>query len=131
MKKDYHLADQPIPDGFQIYEERLDVAGISNYKKAASKFIRGNSPSLLLAREPTNKYDKNAIMIIGCYKGFMRTKKVHIGYVPKSVAKLMCEFGFQAFQPRLLKRYEGKSGFVEVLFQLLGPAGRKKLYESS
>lgn len=29
MKRDYHIKESPIPDGFQIYEERLEVAGFS------------------------------------------------------------------------------------------------------
>lgn len=128
MKKDYHLKDQHIPEGFQIYEQRLDVAGIQNYKSSALKFIKAKQPSLLLERDPSNKYDKNAIKVIGCGKGLLGTRNYHIGYVPEKAAKKICEFGFSAFQPRLLKRYEGNSGFVEVLFQVLGPKGRKDLY---
>jgi hypothetical protein len=59
--RDYHLSKTPIPDGFQIFEDRLEVAGIPNYKIAASKFISGKNPYLLFEREPQNPYDKNAI----------------------------------------------------------------------
>ena len=59
----------------------------------------------------------------------MGTNRRFIGYVPKDVAKLVVTNGFWGeIQPRLLKTYVGGCGFVEILFQILGPKGEKYKY---
>jgi len=122
----YHLQDQEIPAGFQIFEDRLEVAGVSFRKGDAASFAASKNGWLELERGHGNKYDKNAIRIIGCSKGFFGTKRRFIGYVPKDIAKMIVEGGFWGrIQPRLLKTYVGDSGFVEILFQILGPKGQK------
>ncbi|HSS47024.1 MAG TPA: hypothetical protein VLL03_06400, partial [Burkholderiales bacterium] len=35
----YHLDEQEIPDGFQIFEERLEVAGVGFRKEDAAAFV--------------------------------------------------------------------------------------------
>jgi hypothetical protein len=54
----YHLGD--IPDGLQIFEERLDVAGVSYRKDEAAQFIRGKGLWLEFERDAGNPHDKNA-----------------------------------------------------------------------
>ncbi|RLB24349.1 MAG: hypothetical protein DRG73_04015 [Deltaproteobacteria bacterium] len=125
-KRKYHLQEQPIPEGFHIYEDRLEVAGVSFRKNDAAAFAKSKHLWLELEREQENKHDKNAIRVIGCSKGLFGTKRRFIGYVPKDVAKKIVEGGFWGkVRPRLLKTYVGAGGFVEILFQLLGPKGQK------
>ncbi len=73
--KKYHLQEQEIPDGFQVFAEAA-VAGVSFRKGDAKKFAEVASRSkvwLELEREPNNQFDKNAIKIIGCNDGFLGT----------------------------------------------------------
>ena len=122
----FHLQDQEIPDGLQIFEDRLEVARIAHRKKEAANFAKAKKIWLELESEQENKYDKNAIKIIGCSKGFFGIKRRFIGYVPKDIAKSIVENGlWNQVKPRLLKTYIGESGYVEILFQILGPKGKK------
>jgi hypothetical protein len=127
--REYHLQDQEIPDGFQIFEDRLEVAGVSFRKADATSFAKSGTKWLELERDIGNEHDKNAIKVVGCSKGFFGTERHFIGYVPKNVSKLVVTNGFWGkVQPRLLKIYVGSGGFVEILFQLLGPKGKKYEY---
>ncbi len=80
--RSYHLGEQEIPDGFQIFEERLEVAGVSFRKEDAAAFASATDGWLELERDLGNKHDRNAIKVIGCNKGFFGTKRRFIGYVP-------------------------------------------------
>jgi len=126
----YHLQEQEIPEGFQIFEDRLEVAGVSFRKSDATAFAASESVWLELEREVDNKHDKNAIRIIGCSKGFFGTRRYFIGYVPRAVSRKVVERGFWGkVKPRLLKTYIGDSGYVEILFQILGPKGQKYQFD--
>ncbi len=124
----YHLPD--IPDGFQIFEERLEVAGIQYRRDDARTFAAGRGLTLEFERDSSNQHDRNAIKIIGCCKGFFGTKQHFVGYVPSDVAADIVEGGYYGkVLPRLLKTYVGDSGFVEILFQVLGPKGERLKYK--
>lgn len=126
---EYHLQDKELPEGLQIFEGRLEVAGVSFRKADATSFVKAGKKWLELEREVGNKHDKNAIKVIGCSKGFFVTKRRFIGYVPKEVSKLIVSSGFlEKIKPRLLKTHEGTGGYVEILFQVLGPKGKKYEY---
>lgn len=129
METKYHLqgAEQEIPDGYQIFEERLDVAGIAFQKDAATAFCESKRGQRLeLEADFQNKHDKNAIKIIGCAKGIFGTKRWFIGFLPKQIAKAVVEGGYWGqIKPRLLMTRTGYQGYVEVLFQLLGPKGKQ------
>ncbi len=65
----YHTKTQPIPKGYQIYEDYLEVQGVSYRKKDAMKFAKAavSKPVwLTFELEPDNPEDRNAIKIIGC-----------------------------------------------------------------
>ena len=127
----YHLQEQQIPDGFQIFEDRLEVAGVAFRKSEAASFANSKNLWLELQREEGNPQDRNALKVIGCSKGFLGTKRRFIGYVPKDTAKKIVEGDFLTqIRPRLLKTYIGDSGFVEILFQILGPRGRRFQFHS-
>lgn len=124
----YHLTQ--IPDGFQIFEERLEVAGIQYRRDDARVFADGRNLYLEFERDAANRHDKNAIKIIGCRKGFLGTKRYFVGYVPSDVAADIIEGGYyEKVLPRLLKTYVGDSGFVEILFQVIGPKGQRLKYQ--
>lgn len=130
--REYHLQEHEIPEGFQIFEERLEVAGMSFRKTDAISFAKSSNIWLELERDIGNKYDKNAIKVVGCSKGFFGVKRRFIGYVPKYVSELIVTNRFWGLvKPRLLKTYVGNGDFVEVLFQLLGPKGKKYEYSPS
>jgi hypothetical protein len=129
MPGEYQLDRHPIPEGFQIFEERLDVAGLQFRREDAEAFIIRGDQWLELELDPGNAHDPNAIKVIGCNGTSYNTCRHFIGFVPKNVARAVVRKGFWGLvQPRLLKTYVSPNGFVEVLFQLLGPKGRKKEY---
>ena len=122
----YHLGEQDIPEGFQIFEERLEVAGVGFRKEDAAAFASAKDGWLELQRDHGNQYDRNAIKVMGCNKGAFGIKRHFIGYVPKEVSKLIVEARtLDQIRPRLLKTFVGDRGFVEILFQILGPKGKK------
>jgi hypothetical protein len=124
--RSYHLGTQQIPDGFQIFEDRLEIAGVGFRKEDAAAFATATDGWLELERDPANVHDQNAIKVIGCTKNFFGAKRRFIGYVPKEVSRLIVEGGYlYQIRPRLLKTYVGDQGFVEILFQILGPIGQK------
>ena len=131
MYSKYHLKEHKIPKGYQIYIDRLKVADILNHIDDAITFIKSESVYLELEREDNNQDDPNSIKILGCYKGIFRTKRHHIGYVPKKFGKIIIETGYwDKIKPRLLKTSIGKTEYVEILFQILGPRGEKKYFHS-
>lgn len=130
--KKYHLREQEqkIPDGFRIYDERLEVAGIQHRRDAAAQFVNQTNLWLEFESEPLNSYDPNAIKILGCYQQNNENIKLHVGYVPASIAKQITNFSADECKARLLKTYIGESGYVEILFQVLGPKERIQEYAS-
>jgi hypothetical protein len=123
MNAKYHLKEQGIPEGFQIYESALEVMGVQYHKEAAIEFIRNIDGSWLeFEKEENNEYDKNAIKVIGC-KG---DKRYFIGYVPKETSQLIFDGNYWGqVIPRLYKTYVGHDDFIEITFQLLGKVGKK------
>lgn len=133
----YHLKEQRIPSGFETYIEcdGVEVSGIHHRLDAAAKFANQKDNTWLeFEPEPLNKFDNYAIKVLGCYKENNEIVKLHVGYVPAILAKQINLFSVNECIPRLFKTYIGKSGFVEIRFQLLGPKGRGsefyKYYES-
>lgn len=125
MRK-YHLEEAPIPEGFQIYEERLEVAGVVHRKHDAQVFVRASKKWLEFERDAQNEHDGNAIKVIGCSKRWFGTRRKFLGYVPRDVAERMVKANVDAsIKPRLLKTYLGDSGYVEILFQIIGPKRSK------
>ncbi|THK37386.1 hypothetical protein EHS39_14265 [Ensifer sp. MPMI2T] len=128
MHKQYHLADYPIPDGFQIYRDRVPVMGLTMRKADAAAFCKGTGKQLALEREPSNRHDPNAIRVMGSWKGWFSRKERMLGYVPAEEAAKLVQLGLaERVRPRLLKTYLGTDGFVEIEFQIIGP---KDLYRT-
>ncbi len=124
----------PIPDGYQIFEKRLEVVGIQHRKKAAQRFAKGHKQSLKFKPEPSNKYDPNAIRVIGVWKDSSGQKRTaHIGYLNKDLARVLTKSSYvQNVLPRLETIFQGEHNrsWIGVDFQLLGPKGELQKYES-
>jgi hypothetical protein len=126
--KKYHLNEQKIPAGFQIYDE-LEVAGVQYKRDLAATFVNQTNQWLEFEGEPLNKFDKYAIKVLGCYQHNNEIIKLHVGYVSANIAKQINTFSINECVPRLAKTYISDSGYVEIEFQVLGPKGRLSGYQ--
>lgn len=123
--------DSPIPQGHQIYAS-FEPAGLVRRKDAATQFAKGRSQWIELEREPSNPQDPNAIRVVGCWRGWILSRRAPLGYVPRHVAKVIADLdAFEALAPRLMKVYVGRTGYVEVDVQLTGPKDRAKHFKAA
>lgn len=114
-----------IPRGFQIFAWRVSVAGIQFRKEDALKFIRGSGRTLTFEREATNAKDPNAIKVLGLCGPI----QYFLGYVPAEVAEqIVCTGLFDVARARLEHVYEGRNGYVDIIFQVIGPKSQKQDY---
>jgi hypothetical protein len=117
----------PIPKGFQIYVANPSVAGISYRKQAALNFANSSNQRLRLEREPDNAHDPNAIKIIGV----SQAGEFLIGYVPREIAEQIADLDlFDCIQPRLARIYIGRSDFLDIQYQLIGPKSKKPVFDA-
>lgn len=130
VHKKFHLEEQPIPDGYQIFQDRIAVAGLFKRKHAGMAFCRGRQWQLRFEREASNRHDPNAIRIFGSRRGwFIKWEKL-LGYVPAEQAARIVALQLEDHvRPRLLKTYIGNGGLVEIMFQLTGPKEHAKAYK--
>ena len=118
-----------IPVGFQIFEDRLSVAGTSFREKDAAAFAKTRTGWLEFERDTDNKHDRNAIRVIGCTRDFSGTKRRFVGYVPKEISKQIVVSRFWGkIQPRLRRTNVSSDGYIDIEFQILGPQGQKNNY---
>ena len=115
-----------VPDGLQIYESYIEVAGAHQRRADVIDFMKGKTLTLELEREPRNQYDKNAIKVIGVAKGLFLSKRYHLGYVPADMARRLVVGRFLPIGGTLRMIQVGE--YVNLKFDLLGPDGRKKEY---
>jgi hypothetical protein len=129
---DYWLQHSEIPDGYQIYENCIDIAGERYRRRECQNFMKSKISGIALHREPLNPHDENAIAVIGMATGLFRTKKFMLGYIPREVAEYIVANGFWGkILPRLYNTYLGDTGWVNVKIQLLGPRGEKNSLSDS
>ena len=77
----------PDPPGCVRVAKNIAVAGVSFRLGEVTAFVFGDGQSLTLVAEPTNKYDKNAIMVMGSHQDSDgKWHEEHVGYVPKKLA---------------------------------------------
>ncbi|MCO7225764.1 HIRAN domain-containing protein [Pleionea sp. CnH1-48] len=111
----------PIPKGYRIFYSEIDVSGVGFRKKAIHKTFSSSNPEFYLESEPHNKHDDNAIKVMALKKGWFRTKKFHIGYVPKEVAKEIADKDlFDKLLPRIRNLWLGDRGGVKIYMDILG-----------
>jgi hypothetical protein len=116
------------PDGLQIFESYIEPAGAYWKNPDVLKFISGGKNlSLELEREPKNRYDANAIKVIGVVRGWLFKTRYHIGYVSADIAKKLVLGKFWPNVAANLRMVEARE-YTHVKFDLLGPTGRKKEY---
>lgn len=113
-----------IPSNYQILFS-IEVAGVHHRIEAAQHFMDGQNHSISLERELNNIHDKNAIKI----NGTNGLKSVHIGYVPKDLAKILVDGQWlDKINTRLMYAWVGyQNATVEV--QILGPKEDVKKYK--
>lgn len=118
-----------ITKGMSIYDV-AQVAGVNHYAVDALSFSNRKYQYLEFVREPKNKYDANAIKVIGCSKGLLFFKRRIIGYVPKEIAKKIVDLGiFSQVIPRLERIFVDLKGHIDIGFQVLGPRKGEKEYK--
>lgn len=118
--------DEAIPEGFQIYTERPDIAGLSYKKAGAIRFANGVKQELRFEREPENKHDANAIKVIGVFG----SNSECIGYVPKELSEQIIGSGlFELVKPRLRRIFVGSSDYIDINYQILGPKADKPTFD--
>jgi len=117
--------NQPWPEGIAAHVFKMigdlrngvPVAGISHGKRPANAraFIEGEEREILLQRDPANKYDKNAIRVIGRWRDRNgRVVEGELGWVPKEHALFIA----QSYPPEV-----PLGGIVMMMFR---PTFRKK-----
>ena len=98
FEQDYRLSDDP-PEAIRINQaapkglpkrlaDFITVAGVSFQQANAISFVKGTGREIELERDPTNKYDKNAIKVIGTW--FDQEENEYeelLGWVPAELAK--------------------------------------------
>ncbi len=80
-----------------------------------------------MEQEPSNPKDKNAIQAIG----IAGRRKYFIGYLPKELAAQITLTGlFDKLKPRLMMIRVGKTGYIDISFDILGRKEDKKTFDA-
>jgi hypothetical protein len=120
--KEYHLAQNPLPDGFRIFQDYVPIMGLPTRRADAIAFCKGSERNLRFQLEPNNPHDLNAIKVIGEWNDWRSRKEATLGYVPAEIAlKLATSNLAGSVRPRLMKTYVSTEDFVEIEFQVIGP----------
>lgn len=116
-----------IPAGHQIYLKRLSVSGVQYHRENVYRLAVAKNPALSWERQSDNEHDENAIAIYGHAGG----QSFPVGYVDKNTAANIA--AWPSFD-ELSVRFE-KAGYrdswVDVVYQVTGPKGRKKEFEEA
>lgn len=127
--KKYHLQEQDIPDGHQIFADRLEVFGVRHRRRACIAFCKGREQSLSFRLAPRNRFDPNAIEIHGHWRGWLFRRSKLLGYVERDLAAKIAGLELGArIKPRLFKTYLGRGGYVEIGYQITGPKADADLW---
>lgn len=103
-----------FPQDYTRVATNIAVAGVSFRADDVNKFVLNDPLFLTLKAEPTNQYDRNAIMVLGRYNEDGESKKVHIGYVPRKIAAFHKAADLQAQLITVFVPYEGKNAGVRM-----------------
>lgn len=88
------------------------VAGTHHYQAAIDDFIKPGVRWISLLREPENRYDQNAISVIGGIRRGEETGYHHIGYVPRNLAETLAQGGLLKEIVPLVYKFEQKPDSV-------------------
>lgn len=122
-----------IPNGCQIYAARLFVQGlhVEAHRNQGERFARGRAQELVLSAEPSNPHDRNAVRVIGNFKGLLFSSRAELGYVPKDIAEaLVTNALLLSVSPRLKFVSVGDDGRVDIEFDIVGPKEQKKTFDA-
>lgn len=122
MRKAFHIARNPLPAGYRIFFELAEVQGVQFRRSAAKTLCKAKTPAISWRRDPQNPHDPNAIALFGAWKGWFREMTAHIGYVDRELASLLAGADLNVVLPRLHKTYLGEGDYVEITYQVIGPA---------
>lgn len=123
----------PIPTGWQVYAAHLFVQGlhVESHRSQGERFARGRAQELVLVAEPSNPHDKNAVRVLGNFKGLLLSSRAELGYVPRDVAEALVSMGLlPAVAPRLKYVSVGDDGRVDIEFDVVGPREQKKAFDA-
>ena len=117
-----------IPDGYRIFEKEFEIAGISFKKNNFIKIMKNKVQiAFELVPEPNNPKDVNAIQIVGSRKGFFGQVSKPLGYVPAAISSYVADSKLlEELMVRPKRLYVSDNGYIEFIFDILGP---KELYE--
>lgn len=88
--------------------------------------------TLKLEAEPTNKYDKNAILIVGHKKGLLWSSELTLGYLPREIAAEVTEKELGHFLlPRPKEVWTGDRGGFSFVIDLVGPRSVYKEFDAA
>ena len=121
-----------IPAGEKIYEPDFEIAGAHHYTSDIASVMSKQGTSFYLKPEPQNKFDSNAIAVVGQTKNWLGTKIRKVGYLPSEIAKRVVEtkmFEHVMLRPKSL--YISDDGYVEFIADLLGPKPLWSQYNSA
>jgi HIRAN domain len=112
----------PIPDGFRLLAQDVEVAGVSHHKEDVLAFARGANQEIAFVPEPDNPHDSNAIAVTGTSSGFVGNRRVLFGHVPADLAKELAKQGLSAkVLARLRNIWISDTEYVIVRFDVMIP----------
>ncbi len=118
-----------IPKGYQVFEDRVEVTGVSFFRAHILSFAKSKSKWLALEQDTDTVSGNKLIKIFGCTKWLFITKRKLIGYVPTEISNRIVKSGyFLKLIPRLQEIYIDDKESISIYFQILGPKGEKYIY---
>lgn len=122
----------PIPKGQGILAQ-AEVAGTSYRAENVWRFAYGENQSLVLEAEPACPHDENAIRVLGRFTHKGKTHTVHIGYIPREIAKEIIEGDYlESISPRLRRIWIGdQPSYCAVRFDLLADKDTVKRWKET
>jgi hypothetical protein len=112
------------PNDMRVWIADEEVVGIQFRLSAARAFANGRNQSLRFEPEPHNKFDPNAIKVLGLFTWWFFKRRVHLGYVSAFVAQLVAERGgCQQLAPCLTNIWWGGyvRDFIVIRFHIVEP----------
>ena len=122
-----------LTKNYVLYLEKLKPAGLNYNELDAKNFVKLENIWIELEREPTNKYDPNAIKIVGCSVEDSNTVRRHLGYIPREYAAVIVKGKYFKDLKVYLHRtyYDYRMFTVYIDFDLAGPMDRQKEFQDS
>jgi len=130
--KQYLKDPNEVEPGWMLIETYANVQGTAYRLYDIASFTKKENVWIEFKREAKNKYDKNAIKVIGCSKGFLGTKHFFLGYVPKQISAVLVNNKLlKQTKPRLRRIWMSDvKDNATIKFQILIKEEYKEMYAS-